>query len=131
MICIYVIRFKIITKIYTSYDTKTYQLQNLTELNVIWWNFYLNVIVVAVIFCIEWLQKQNVWIYFSSADASDSSCSPRCCNFGCFRRDDPFLIFGFCVVGGGGFSKSSNCLSVKMPLYQSALHEMNRNQSKM
>lgn len=64
---------------------------------------------------------------FYSSDAADSSsaCS-RCGNLGCFRRDETFFVFGFGVVVGG-FSNSSNCLSVKMPLYQSALEWYRKN----
>lgn len=48
------------------------------------------------------------------------SCNLRCCfRAGCLRLDT--LTCAFSVVVVGGFSKSSNCLSVKMPLYQSAL----------
>lgn len=65
---------------------------------------------------------------YSSIHSSSAASSPssRCCNFGCFRRDEPFFTFGFCVVVAGGFSKSSNCLSVRMPLYQSALCGANK-----
>lgn len=57
---------------------------------------------------------------YSSLAVSGSSVCSRCCFLGgCLRRDT--LTFAFSVVVVGGFSRSSNCLSVRMPLYQSAL----------
>lgn len=67
--------------------------------------------------------NQSVYCFFefySSVDSTGSS-SWRWRNFGCFRRDELFLVLGFSVVGG--FSNSSNCLSVKRSLYQSALKQ--------
>lgn len=53
-------------------------------------------------------------VYYSAG------CS-ACCSRGCFRRDDTFFTLAFSVVVVGGFSNSSNCLSVNRSLYQSAL----------
>lgn len=73
--------------------------------------------------CGEWVSVcvcVQRFLFYSSAAADSSSACSRCGNLGCFRRDETFFTFGFGVVVGG-FSNSSNCLSVKIPLYQSAL----------
>lgn len=59
-----------------------------------------------------------VRIYSTSA-VSGSSVRSFCLRDGCLRRDTLGLAFSVVVVGG--FSRSSNCLSVRMSLYQSAL----------
>lgn len=75
--------------------------------------------------CINKLKRKNAFelipVYSVSADSS-SLCDLRWCVLnGCLRRDT-FVARGFSVVVGG-FSKSSNCLSVNWPLYQSALEK--------
>lgn len=58
---------------------------------------------------------------------SSSGCGLVDCNLGCFRLDETFFALGRSVVVVGGFSSSSNCLSVNRSLYQSALQSRKPN----